>query len=87
MLVLRVQQIPNVIQEVTPVLGGATLNRAFQRTLRCGVVTEATAATLRRRRRNYYAWQHNRKGENTTPILIEFEASDDAVSIDGRDFL
>ena len=52
MLVLRVQQIPNVIQEVTPVLGGATLNRAFQRALRCGVVTEVTAATLRRRRRN-----------------------------------
>jgi hypothetical protein len=36
---------------------------------------------------NYYASQHNRKGENTTPILIEFEASHDAVSIDGRDFL
>jgi hypothetical protein len=36
---------------------------------------------------NYYAWQHNPYGENTTPILIEFEASDDAMSIDGRDFL
>jgi hypothetical protein len=35
----------------------------------------------------YYAWQHNRKGENTTPIIMEFEVSDDAVSIDGRDFL
>jgi len=35
----------------------------------------------------YYAWQHNRKGENTTPIIIEFDVPDDAVSIDGRDFL
>jgi hypothetical protein len=35
----------------------------------------------------YYASQHNREGENTTPTLIEFEASDDAIPIDGRDFL
>lgn len=35
----------------------------------------------------YYAWQHNRKGENTTPIIMEFDVPDDAVSIDGRDFL
>lgn len=35
----------------------------------------------------YYAWQHNRKGENTTPIIMEFDVSDDVVSIDGRDFL
>jgi len=35
----------------------------------------------------YYAWQHNRKGVNATPILIEFDAPDDLVSIDGRDFL
>ncbi|WP_191060533.1 hypothetical protein [Geminicoccus harenae] len=35
----------------------------------------------------YYAWQHNRTVENTTPIIIEFDAPDDAVSIDGSDFL
>jgi hypothetical protein len=36
---------------------------------------------------NYYAWRQNLTGESTTPILIEFEASEDAVAIDGRDFL
>jgi hypothetical protein len=36
---------------------------------------------------SYYAWEHNRKGENTTPILIEFEVPEDSVSIDGRDFM
>ncbi|MGB3273798.1 MAG: hypothetical protein WBA66_13015 [Xanthobacteraceae bacterium] len=35
----------------------------------------------------YYACQHNRTSENTTPIVMEFEAPDEAVSIDGRDFL
>ena len=35
----------------------------------------------------YYAWQHNRTVENTTPIIMEFDMPDDAVSIDGRDFL
>jgi hypothetical protein len=35
----------------------------------------------------YYAWQHNRTSENDTPIIVEFEADQDAVAIDGRDFL
>ena len=35
----------------------------------------------------YYAWQHNRTRENDTPILVEFEADEDTVVIDGRDFL
>ena len=35
----------------------------------------------------YYAWQHNRKGENTAPVITEFDVPVDAVSIDGRDFL
>lgn len=36
---------------------------------------------------SYYAWQHNRNDENTAPILMEFTVPDDAVRIDGRDFL
>lgn len=35
----------------------------------------------------YYAFVHNRKEENTEPLLIEFEASITDVWIDGRDFL
>ena len=35
----------------------------------------------------YYAWQHNRTRENDTPIIVEFEADQDTVAIDGRDFL
>lgn len=35
----------------------------------------------------YYAWHHNRHGENTAPILMGLEVPDDAVAIDGRDFL
>ena len=35
----------------------------------------------------YYAWQHNRFGAQSTPLLIEFEADLDQVRIDGRDFL
>jgi hypothetical protein len=35
----------------------------------------------------YYAWQHNRTSENDNPIIVEFEADQDAVAIDGRDFL
>jgi hypothetical protein len=35
----------------------------------------------------YYAWQHNRTDQNNTPIIVEFEAAEDTVSIDGRDFL
>lgn len=35
----------------------------------------------------YYAWQHNNKGENTTPIIVEFDVPIEVVSIDGRDFL
>lgn len=35
----------------------------------------------------YYAWQHNQTRENDTPIIVEFEADEDAIAIDGRDFL
>jgi hypothetical protein len=35
----------------------------------------------------YYAWQHNRSRENDTPIIVEFEADEDTVAIDGRDLL
>ena len=35
----------------------------------------------------YYACSHNRKGDRTASILIEFEADLDDVVVDGRDFL
>ena len=35
----------------------------------------------------YYAWQHNRFGEDNTPLLIEFEADLKQVAIDAPDFL
>lgn len=35
----------------------------------------------------YYAWQHNRTRENDTPIIVEFEADEGTIAIDGRDFL
>jgi hypothetical protein len=35
----------------------------------------------------YYAWWHNRSGEDDTPVLIEFSAPVEEVAIDGRDFL
>ncbi len=35
----------------------------------------------------FYAWHHNQTKENTTPIIIEFEANVDAVAIDSFDFL
>ena len=35
----------------------------------------------------YYAWQHNRRSGNDTPILVEFDAAFDRITIDGKDFL
>lgn len=35
----------------------------------------------------YYAWKHNRTCENDTPIMIEVEADENSVAVDGRDFL
>lgn len=35
----------------------------------------------------YYACTHNRKGENSAPILITLDADPDDVVILGRDFL
>ena len=35
----------------------------------------------------YYAWKHNRTCEKDTPIMIEFEADENSVAVDGRDFL
>jgi hypothetical protein len=35
----------------------------------------------------YYAWEHNCTRENDTPIIVEFEADEDTVAIDGQDFL
>jgi hypothetical protein len=35
----------------------------------------------------YYAWHHNRGDKDTSPIIIEFEADESAVAVDGRDFL
>jgi hypothetical protein len=35
----------------------------------------------------YYAWHHNRGKEDTTPIMMEIEADENLVAIDGRDFL
>jgi len=35
----------------------------------------------------YYAWCHNRSGENDTPIIVEFEADKNSVAVDGKDFL
>ena len=36
---------------------------------------------------SYYAWQHNRSETNDAPVMIEFEAAEHLVAIDGRDFL
>ncbi|QOZ55457.1 hypothetical protein [Bradyrhizobium sp. CCBAU 53338] len=44
-------------------------------------------ACARERDAMYYACSHNRKAEDTTPILISFDAHPDDVVIDGRDFL
>jgi hypothetical protein len=35
----------------------------------------------------YYAWRHNSHGEDSTPLMIEFEADTSAVAVDGRDCL
>jgi hypothetical protein len=35
----------------------------------------------------YYAWRHNRTGELSTPIIVEFVADLASVAVDGRDFL
>ena len=35
----------------------------------------------------YYAWRHNRTGENDTPVIVQFDAEPEMVSVDGRDFL
>jgi hypothetical protein len=35
----------------------------------------------------YYACKHNRKAENTAPILVAFDTNPDDVTVDGRDFL
>jgi hypothetical protein len=36
---------------------------------------------------SYYALQHNRTGNDTCAILIEFEAPDTSLCVDGKDFL
>ena len=35
----------------------------------------------------YYAFEHNRTGQDDTPVIIEFESIENQVSVDGRDFL
>ena len=35
----------------------------------------------------YYAFRHNRSGQDDTPVLIEFETDMQCVSVDGRDLL
>ncbi len=35
----------------------------------------------------YYAFKHNRTGQDDTPVLIEFESIETQISVDGRDFL
>jgi hypothetical protein len=35
----------------------------------------------------YYAWRHNRSGDNNTPIMVEFEVDERSTAVDGRDFL
>jgi hypothetical protein len=35
----------------------------------------------------YYAWRHNRTTEHDTPVIIEFEADQTTVAVDGKDFL
>lgn len=35
----------------------------------------------------YYALKHNRTKERNTPIILEFEANENSVAVDGRDFL
>ena len=35
----------------------------------------------------YYAYKHNRSQTNSAPIMIEFEAPESAVAVDGKDFL
>jgi hypothetical protein len=44
-------------------------------------------ASADRRGAMYYACSHNRKGDRTASILIEFEADLADVVVDGRDFL
>ena len=36
---------------------------------------------------SYYAWQRNRSETDDVPVMIEFQASEHLVAIDGRDFL
>ena len=35
----------------------------------------------------YYTWHHDHTRENDTPIIVEFEADERTVAVDGRDFL
>ena len=35
----------------------------------------------------YYALKHNRTRENNIPVILEFEASEKSVAVDGKDFL
>jgi hypothetical protein len=35
----------------------------------------------------YYAWRHNRSGDNNTPIMVEFDVDEQSIAVDGRDFL
>ena len=35
----------------------------------------------------YYAWKHNRSNAHDSPIMIEFEAPETSVAVDGKDFL
>lgn len=36
---------------------------------------------------SYYALRHNRSGDRTNPVVIEFEANVDQLAVDGKDFL
>ena len=35
----------------------------------------------------YYAWRHNRSGDNDTPVMVEFDVDERSIALDGRDFL
>jgi hypothetical protein len=35
----------------------------------------------------YYAWRHNRGGEDNTPVMVEFEANRCSAAVDGKDCL
>ena len=35
----------------------------------------------------YYAWRHNHSSDNNTAVMVEFEADDRSIAVDGRDFL